>query len=644
MSFLQPPNTQSYVIRTYAMGIRFEGTREERRSNEKDANQRVRGLQIQQNDIIHDAEALETSMNFTRTQPNQSHKFAKRYIQKVKKNYSNISDSAYYWLHLASRGVVDREKKVKEFLSLLNTWNEQAIEWFIFGRSPRVENALVSHWNLKRLYILNLISSTRWQIDKYCTPDVKFNSHLPLVTQQEIEDAIHLFYSIKSNEKQVGKVSNQYKAFLKKLELICSNFEIIAPYITSWINLPQKSRWKSLKKLSKTISEVLCLRNVKLFSALRAIVIFALSPYMGKNVFRILKTIYSEQITPLPFIKKKRRNIPIILLMNKDHVILRPGNATQMTDLVKKKGMFDLVFVLKHNPRIYGTLVFSKRVQQYIHNGARIKVLMIQSGSEPSCKLKVSVVLEGDYKAFISTELIHKLIKQLRIKRTNFLGLDINRLGKYALAFSIDIPLTKKLLSLMNKYEKLSSIEIPRLSSALKNAGRIKHSYRYVKVKGELSRIYNKRKKILKEVKNYVAHFIAAVIVRSGCKVFCIENFRIDPRGKRGALAKAIYNMPDDSNIFEKAVFLASSVLNYGVKLVLVDPRKTSTYHNGCKGIIHRTRGSYDIAKCKKCGKLVNTHTNAAKNIRDIGFKSLKTSNFPFPQARGMDQASIKSV
>ena len=102
--------------------------------------------------------------------------------------------------------------------------------------------------------------------------------------------------------------------------------------------------------------------------------------------------------------------------------------------------------------------------------------------------------------------------------------------------------------------------------------------------------------------------------------------------------------MPDDSNIFEKAVFLASSVLNYGVKLVLVDPRKTSTYHNGCKGIIHRTRGSYDIAKCKKCGKLVNTHTNAAKNIRDIGFKSLKTSNFPFPQARGMDQASIKSV
>ena len=220
MPFLQSPNTQSYVIRTYAMGIRFEGTREERRSNEKEANQRVKGLQIQQNDIIHDAEAIETSMNFTRTQPNQSHKFAKRYIQKVKKNYSNISDSAYYWLHLASKGAVDRENKVKEILSLLNTWNEQAIEWFIFGRSPRVENALVSRWNLKRLYVLNLVSSTRWQIDKYCTPDVKFNSHLPLVTQQEIEDVIHLYYSIKNKEKHVGKISVQYRAFLEKLELI----------------------------------------------------------------------------------------------------------------------------------------------------------------------------------------------------------------------------------------------------------------------------------------------------------------------------------------------------------------------------------------------------------------------------------------
>ncbi len=625
--------SKSTVIRTYRMGIRFDGTKEEKRTQEKEANLRVKGLQIQQDDIYHYESAIETALNIARTQPKQQSKFAVKAIQKAKQNYSNIADSAYYWLYLASKGTVDREKKVAEIMKLLLNWDDQAVEWFIFGRSPRVENTLIYRWKLKRLYVINLISSTRWQIDKFCTPDIKFNSFLPLVTQQEVEDNIHAFCTLKSQEKQTKNVSDKARRFIKRIELVHDNLSIVAPYLTSWINVSQKSRWKSLKRLSKIISGVIGLKNENLFSALRAIIVFALSPYIEKNVSRILQYVSPEQIVKPPFMKNRRRNIPIILLMNKDHVILRPGNSSQMTELVKKNGMFDLVFILKNQPRIYGTLVFSSKVRKFIERGAKIKVLMVQSGPKPGCKLRISVILEGHCSIFLSTKLTENISKQLKIKQTDALGLDVNRLGEYVLVFSVNVKQTKELKELMKRYNRLNTLEIPRLSVSLKNYGRLKHSYRYVKVRGELQRIYKKRNNLLKEIKNYVTHYIAAVLIKSKCKIFCIEDFRIDPRGKRGALAKAIYSMPDDENIFEKAISIASLILKYNVSLISIDPRRTSSLHNNCGGILKRTSKSYDIVKCNKCSKQVNTHTNAALNIRD---KGMKYYDSPFPHARGM--------
>ena len=61
---------------SYVSGIRFDGTKEDRRIQEKEANLRVKGLQIQQDDIYHDKSAIETALNIARTQPNQQSKFA----------------------------------------------------------------------------------------------------------------------------------------------------------------------------------------------------------------------------------------------------------------------------------------------------------------------------------------------------------------------------------------------------------------------------------------------------------------------------------------------------------------------------------------------------------------------------------------
>jgi len=486
---------QPLVIRTYQMGIMFNGSKEERRVLEKEANQRVKGLQVRQDDILHDKNAINAAMGISRLFPNQWRGLTVRAIQQTTKNYSNIADSAYYWLTIASKVAVNEEKKVIDLFQLLQQWNDQAIEWFIFGRSPRVENTLVHRWKVKRIYVINLLTSTRWQLNKFCHHSLKFNSTLPSMSQQDVEQSIQTFHNLRHQEYSSKHISKPAKTFLNALKLINNSRTIVAPYLTSWINVSQTSRWKSLKKLSKTIVEALGLKNRNLFSALRSIIVFALSPYIGKNVSKIIQKTNPELLIPSPFMKRKKGRIPIILLMNKDHLILRPGNSLQMTELARKEGKFDLGFILQGFPRINGTLIFSSKVRTYLQRGAKIKVLIVRSSSAPSYKLTVSVVLEGFSSVFMSTRLVNSYIKKIKIRKTNVLGLDINRLGEHMLAFSSKVSLPDEFSQLIDRYEKLSSVVIPQLSYSLSVKSKIKIPYDFVKTKGELVRVYYKRKK-----------------------------------------------------------------------------------------------------------------------------------------------------
>ncbi|MCE7739489.1 MAG: hypothetical protein GPJ50_08930 [Candidatus Heimdallarchaeota archaeon] len=110
-----------------------------------------------------------------------------------------------------------------------------------------------------------------------------------------------------------------------------------------------------------------------------------------------------------------------------------------------------------------------------------------------------------------------------------------------------------------------------------------------------------------------------------------IERLTADPTGTKGALAKAIYTMPDSLFIYKKAVWLASLELGYDVQLETVPPYHTSTVHYWCGGILARQKGQYDVAPCKKCGQQVNTHSNAAQNIASLQGTLLPPDSFPSP-------------
>jgi hypothetical protein len=155
------------------------------------------------------------------------------------------------------------------------------------------------------------------------------------------------------------------------------------------------------------------------------------------------------------------------------------------------------------------------------------------------------------------------------------------------------------------------------------------------KLKTELNLVYQRRSRLLREITRRLPHFLAAVLVKKQCHTLKIEELTLDPSGSKGALAKAIHNMPDNLYIYKKAVWLASQELGYDIELEAVPPYHTSSKHYNCGGIIARVKGHHDFAPCTRCGQQVNTHENAALNIASLNGTLLPYDLFPSTHVRG---------
>ncbi len=628
---------QNLVVRTYQMGVKFPGTREERRALEREANQRIKGLQVQHDDIIRDKVAVQAALNLARVDYRKNPKFATTEISKVTKNSRNITKSAYCLLFGTAKITVDQEKKAADFFNMLLNMPERAIEWFVYGRSPILENYIVKEWEVSRIYVINFIHSLRRQFDKICPPDLKFNTSLPPLSQKEVEKSSSICFKKKCRDLTAPELLKKTENFVKTLRLLQTNSSVIAPFLTSWINTTHPSRWKSMEKLRDEIAKTLGNKNRSLFSALRTIIVFALFPDIGKIVHDLIKKAQPKKLITPPFRRRKKGRIPILLMMGERLVVMRPGNYDHMTFLAKADGEFELGFPLKDHPRITGKLVFSEKVREYLIRGAKIKCLSIRSERAPGYKIRVYAFLEGPEEVFLNSKLVKELLKVVKSPQTEFIGLDVNRIGEHMLALSNEVRLPKRYKVLFERYGMLDKRKIPELHFSLTCKAKQKKIASYYKTKGELSRIYKRRRNIVKEIRNLIPHFLAAVIIKSQCKIFFMEDLENDPRGKKGALAKAIRSMPKSRKLFEKATVLASNMLGYKVQLVTVDQRGTSRYHNKCGGKIERDpRNHYDRASCKKCRKKVNTHTNSAKNIVEKGLKKLKLQNRSFPHTRSL--------
>ncbi len=605
-------------------------------SQREEIHKRIRTLEKQQYKLLT-PQVIKQAMELYGTNPKEGF-FTRQLCKEVGKS-PNIAESAFHWLHIAVKGKRDKEQKVQGLLNFLSKNPQQLLEWLIFGRSPYTERSLENFWRTRRRYVINLLTSTRLQTDSYWrkkqktnyfTDFLQFNTLLPTTTQSEVLQAIDDALVYYNHEfSLLPQLTKRQKAFLAKLQLLKKERTTVTPFLTSWINSPHNSRWKSLKTLAEQLAQVIGKPSRKLFSTIRLIVVFTLFDNYMQSVPQLIKALPVANVVPLPFKRKKKGRLPIKLLMKKNYVVTRQGNAKELTDKIKKQGWTELGFPRKGKQKLTAQVHFPPKVVDYLQNGANIKVFQVSSGQAPSFKPRVDVVLEGTHACFHSNTLLHHYVMQIPKKKTSVLGVDINRLGQYMVAFNAPVPLPKDLLQLAEQYTHLSDKALPELTRGLLRKRKEYDSQGCCKLKGELNRVYTRRHRILRELTRLLPHFLASVMVKRKCKKLKIEHLTVDPTGTKGALAKAIYTMPDNLLIYKKAVWLASLELGYTVQLEAVLPYHTSTLHYGCGGVLARQSGQYDVAPCKKCGQQVNTHNNASKNIASLSGTLLPLDPFP---------------
>jgi len=602
----------------------------------EEINYRIRSLEERQDTLLTPG-VVKTAVKLCRS--NTKERFFTRKLCKEVGESPNIAESAYHWLHIAAKGKIDKEQKVKGMINFLVKNPQQQVEWIVFGRSPYTENSLGKYWGKKRRYIINLLSNSRQQLDSYSkkkrrnyyfSNNLVFNGVLPIYSQQDIVQGIDDALDYQTNTfSQLATLTKNQQAFLNKLKLLKQEQHVVVPFLTSWINSYHSSRWKSLKKLAKELAEIIGKPTRKLFSALRQIIVFTLFDHYMQSVPQLLKGLNLENLVPLPFKRKKKGKLPVKLLMKKDYVITREGNSKELTNKVKKQGTTILGFPQKGKKKLTAEVLFSPKVLQYLDNGAEIKVFQVSSGGAPGFKPRVDVVLEGAHDCFHSSNLLKSYLLKIPKGKQSILGLDVNRLGKYMVVFNTPVSLPKDLMLLAKRYLKLTDKVLEELNRGFLNKRKVYDVKGSCKLKGELNRVYQRRSRLLREITSLLPHFLAAVMVKKKCETLKIENLSADPTGTKGALAKAIYNMPDSLYIYKKAVWLASLELGYDVKLQVVDPYYTSSRHYGCGGTISRRKGQHDFAPCSKCGQKVNTHSNAALNIASLSGTFLPHDLFP---------------
>jgi hypothetical protein len=678
------PPLKASVTRTYTTGLRFEGTsRKNRRTNEQLANTIVCDLQKQIRTKIT-PDKMDKTLDVVREQKDLSGTKGAAVIAKLFNDRSNLGQVAYVTMLAAAKGTLDREKKIKAFINRLETEPTAAVEWLVFCRSPYLEWSLQYQLTIAYDYARNLIHSARRTVDRYLPEEYQLERSLPRLSTSAILTAIQEYRSLITqqfslSENKNGELSYRQKTFAKKLALLDQQQLLIAECLTRWLkelndlNVREKetknnrsnSRWKALKRLVVDVEELLAIelnKNIKKYSylsAIRGILVHALLPFfqMGNVVKKLIdqEIICPEHLVARPFREEKKivnnnennntnnkrytssKLLPLSLLMGSKYVVGRPGSSTVMTELATTHGSFKISIWSpgKRKSALLATIRFLKKLQQYLDNGALLKLLILRSTDGPSGKLLVDLVFSGQYWMFVSTDFMKNssFSDNTSFTGNSALGIDVNRVSPFILAFSEDISLPAELLTIMSRYLQLEKV-ISKLQRCKARWQRIycKKPSTFIqnrvnKHSRELSFIYTRRKRLLREIHRQCSRLIALAVVHTNVSSLVIEDLGLSVRGTRGSLAKAILSMPDELDVFTRALLLVELFTGKNIPLHAVSPAYTSSGpHVDCpsspQGRLSRSSSSYDFVRCSTCGLVVNTHINAARVIRDRTFSS----------------------
>ena len=189
------------------------------------------------------------------------------------------------------------------------------------------------------------------------------------------------------------------------------------------------------------------------------------------------------------------------------------------------------------------------------------------------------------------------------------IAIDVNRRGEYAIVTSLGLSIPDEINKINQRLDKISDKIIPHFQSLIK---RTTNEFKKIKHQFLVSLLYDRKKDLRTDYHRRLIEWLGCQMGSSKAETLVIEDLNCHTYGTKGALAKAIESMADETSLYAREVYAISIHDDRNCKLVTLDARNSSRIHVDCGGQLKRDFENYDFAPCSKCKQKVNTHANAA--------------------------------
>ncbi|RMG25907.1 MAG: hypothetical protein D6732_21820 [Methanobacteriota archaeon] len=282
----------------------------------------------------------------------------------------------------------------------------------------------------------------------------------------------------------------------------------------------------------------------------------------------------------------------IWLVMGSKYVIRRPGDASTMRQMILDGKDIELHFGYKYKIPVKGLLKVHHKMRQILKTGD-LRCIALSINPKNNLIRAQLIVDRTDFRI---------KLRKLKVPRAKVVGIDLNKIGKHIVAFSI--PYTDpELNKLCAKYWQYKNL-IRELQSKLD-----RQRCPNPRLHEQIRQLHRKRKDIRRAIHNMLVPLIASVVASSGAETLVMERLHMKPHGLKKGLAEAVNSMPKTG----LQLRLQQALPN--VEIVSIDPWKPAfKIHANCGGKLDRKK-NWHYPPCSKCKIEVNSHENAAKML-----------------------------
>ena len=510
-------------------------------------------------------------------------KFAVNAIMKKIGVASNHLHSGYHQLLTSSKGFVDRVNKVREILEFMDHNPQEFISWILWGRSTYTLKYFSKKWKLNFWYLDSLLRGVHARY---------FGDTLPCflreVSKEEFDAAIDTLM-----ERFQDELTDRQQVFVNKLKKLRSSSLDLSYIPTGWKYLKE---WVDKLGFHRTYMPV--------FRAiLSQVYLLDYSRMINK-----IKTAGVTELLAIPFQnnEKEQKKIAYQVVSGPKYVIRRENNTKSLENM-RDRGYFELKFKFledRWDDAITTRIYPSRKMRTFINSEVSLRSMVVPAprGND----VDIQLVFQGRIEDFIAKA---HLRDNLQVPPADTIGIDINRRGEYAIVSSLDIPMPAEILEQSRRWNRVLD-HIAHLQKILSRTINPARQFIYRK---QIDALHRRKHNLRKDYHIRLANWVGKQMISAGAGELVIEDLDVRTYGTRGALAKAIESMADESSLYAREIIaIREFTRNDRIILKKVSAYNSSRIHVNCGGRLRRDRENYDFAPCAKCNKRVNTHLNAA--------------------------------